>query len=248
MITAQDLQGKGVVSAADGKQLGEVKECVCDLAKGTIIGLLVDASVRLLGEQAVATKDIVVIGDDAILVKDESSLVEPVEVPGLDDLARPAEAPPMAVLTKTGKRLGHLGRIVIDREKKKVVGYEVSGGPLRELTEGTPLLPIMDGVVHGEDTILVPADAAELAHAEAGALGRMWQALTEQVGRVRERVEHAADRAERAVRDAATKREPPKPTAEQPGAAKPAAKKPAARKPVAKTAKKAPKKAKRARS
>jgi len=202
MIAAQDLVGRDLVSSVDGKLLGQIRECVCDLAQGRIVGLVVDASVRLRGRAGVAAKDIEVIGDDAVMVSSEDALVQLSAVKGLEELMRPPEAEPLAVLTKRGKRLGHLGRIVLDPEKQVVLGYEVTGGALRELTEGTPVMPIMEGVVHGEDSILVPPEAEERAVAEAGGLAKLWQRVAVGVSRLRETVEDTAERAERAVRGA----------------------------------------------
>lgn len=247
MIAAEHLVGKDLVSSSDGKLLGEIKECVCDLAKGKIVGLVVDASVCLRGQAAVAAKEIEVIGEDAVLVSSEDALVEVGAVAGLEDLMRPPEAPPLIVLTKQGKRLGHLGSIVIDPDTQKVLGYEVTGGPLRELTEGTPVMPIMDGVVHGEDSILLPPEAEGRAVAESTSLARLWQRVTVGVSRLRESVEETAERAERAVREATRRPAETRAQAAKPAPPKKpkkaAAKKKSPRKKAAKKAKrKAPKK------
>ncbi|MGD8240656.1 MAG: PRC-barrel domain-containing protein [Armatimonadota bacterium] len=190
MIAVQELTGKSVVSTAEGKVLGKIRQCVCHLAMGEVVGLLVDASDRLLGEKAIAGKDIGVIGEDAVLVASEKLLVDVADVKGMGDLVRPEEADPMTVFTTGGRRLGSVGRIMIDRKQKAVVCFELTEGPLRDLAEGPSMMPIVEGIVHGEDSILVPPDAAEKVAAGEGAITRMWRGVSQRLTQLAR--EHAA--------------------------------------------------------
>lgn len=230
MIAAQDLSGKVLVSAADGKVLGTIRECVCLLSTGEVLGLIVDASARLLGEKAIAGEDISVIGSDAVLVEDENRLVEPSDVPRLEDYLRPAEAEPLAVFTTSGKRLGAVGRIMIDEKQKRVVSYEVVSGPLRGLAEGARFMPILPGVVHGEDSVLVPPEAADKLQPPAVGLSTVWERVSEGVAKLKSRLEEEREPAEAAR---------PEPSAPK---KKPAKKTPAKKKVGRKPAKKKPKK------
>ena len=232
MIAAQELTGKLIVSTTEGKLLGTIKQCVCHLATGELVGLLVDASDKLLGEKAVAGRHIDVIGEDAVLVASEKQLVDVADVKGMEDLVRPPEAEPMPIFSTDGRRLGAVGRIMIDRDQKAVVCFELTGGPLRDLAEGPSMIPIVEGLLHGEDSILVAPEAARKVAAGQGAITRMWRGFSQRLAQLtRER--------------AAPKTAAPKP--EQPAqaeAAKPkkkAKKKPAA-KPKPKPEKKAAKK------
>jgi len=200
MIAAQELTGRSVVSTSEGKVFGTVKQCVCDLGKGEIVGLLVDASDRLLGEKAVAGKDIGVIGEDAVLIASEKQLVDVADVKGLEDLVRPPEAEPMAVFTTDGRKLGAVGRIMIDKERKVVVCFELTGGPLRDLAEGPSMMPIVEGLVHGEDSILVPPEAAGTVTEGESALTRAWRGFSKRLAQLTKEPSAAAARARPAAK------------------------------------------------
>ncbi len=202
MRTVSSLLGLKVIGIADGKEIGEVTEVVYDLSTGRLVGIIVG---RGAGERAISADDIAVIGEDAIMVPsgDVAKFVR--EVPEIAE--RRAEAPgkALAVVTDDGRRLGRISNVWIDPVAKIVTRFDVSAGFLQDLTRGPLSLPILEGTVHGPDTVIVPAaKVAELAGAAAGGLKAQLEKVSQ---RVKQEAQVAGERAAKAAEVAKEKLE-----------------------------------------
>jgi len=167
MRELSSLIGLQVISTSEGKKLGSVAEAYVDLAAGELVCVTLSRTPEL---RAILAADIDVIGSDAIMVADQSKLKGREEVEEELERGKRVLSSPPTVITSQGKTLGQLGTIQIDEGSKKVIRFEVTGGPLKDVTEGVLALPILDGIVHGQDTLIVPHDVVARRLVQTGGL------------------------------------------------------------------------------
>jgi len=168
MKELSSIVGLQVIATDEGKQLGLVSEALVDLAAGKLVAVA-------LGKKAILADDIEVIGPDAVMVntsekaKSRTSLKK--QLAGASNVL---ESPPQ-VVTDKGTSLGRLASVHMDPTTKDILRYEVTGGALRDAIEGVVTLPVLKGTVHGEDTIVVPHEAARrhLLEAKGGLRGQL---------------------------------------------------------------------------
>ncbi len=196
MLDTAKVIGLQVIGVRDGKSLGTVSQVICDLATGDVLGLVVGVGAA---EKGVLAQDIQTIGDDAVMVPSASVALRLSELPDLMRLRREPGQGPVTVVTDDGTRLGVIARVWINAGARKVTRYEVSAGLVRNLTEGALILPIIPGTVHGEDTLVVPAEELVALAARSGGLRTQLAKISE---RVREQASATRDRAERAAQTA----------------------------------------------
>lgn len=187
MREISDLLNAEVISIKEGKRLGVITQVGFDLAKGALLGVILGKGAA---EKGIRAADIKTWGPDVVMVEDSQVAHRLSEVPELMEARRDPTRPPQQVVTDAGQRLGRLGRVYLDPVKLEVVRFEVSGGAWRDLTEGVLSLPVVKGIVHGPDTIIVPAKAVAQATETAGLKASVGKAA----GSVREEVSEGAKR------------------------------------------------------
>ncbi|MFW5868605.1 MAG: PRC-barrel domain-containing protein [Armatimonadota bacterium] len=167
MRELSSLTGLQVISTSEGKKLGSVADAYVDLAAGELVCVTLSRTPEL---RAILAADIDVIGADAIMVADHSKLKSREEVGDELERGKRVLSSPPTVITSQGKTLGQLGTVQIDEGSKKVIRCEVTGGPVKDVTEGVLALPILDGIVHGQDTVIVPHDVVARRLVQSGGL------------------------------------------------------------------------------
>jgi uncharacterized protein YrrD len=189
------LIGLQVISTSEGKRLGSVADVYVDLAAGELVCVTLAKTPEL---RVILAGDIDVIGDDAIMVSDREKLHAREDVEEELERGKRVLSSPPAVVTNRGKTLGQLGSIQIDEGTKKVIRFEVTHGPVRDVTEGVLALPILEGIVHGEDTVIVPHDVVARRLVQSGGLRGALRNLGE---RLKVGVEDIGERSGELVRD-----------------------------------------------
>lgn len=153
MKDLSSIVGLQVIATDEGKQLGSVSQALVDLAAGKLVAVA-------LGKKAILAEHIEVIGPDALMVsssdKVKSRAALKKQIAGASEVL---ENPPQ-VVTDKGTSLGRLASVHLDPATKDILRYEVTGGALRDAIEGVVSLPVLEGTVHGEDTVVVPHEAA----------------------------------------------------------------------------------------
>jgi uncharacterized protein YrrD/ElaB/YqjD/DUF883 family membrane-anchored ribosome-binding protein len=167
MRELSSLTGLQVISTGEGKKLGSVADAYVDLAAGELVCVTLSKTPEL---RVILAGDIEVIGDDAIMVADHSKLKGREDVEDELERGKRVLSSPPAVVTSQGKTLGQLGTVQIDEGTKNVIRFEVTGGALKDVTEGVLALPILEGIVHGEDTVIVPHDVVARRLVQSGGL------------------------------------------------------------------------------
>jgi len=189
MRDLSSLMGMPVIAVDEGKRLGTVSQALLDLSAGELVAVLLAGPP---GKSLIMAADLKVVGQDALMVESSGVLKSRAEIES--DLARSRDvlAEPPTVLTDKGTQLGRLSNVYLADDGRTVVRYGISGGPLRDVTSGPIALPILKGTVHGQDTIIVPHDAAHkyLAEASGGLKGSL-----EKLGKVfRQKYEEISER------------------------------------------------------
>lgn len=192
MREIKSLMGLRVLSVEKGANLGTVRQVVVDLARGVLLGLILGEGAA---ERGVRTEDIATIGDDVIMTKSQEAARPLSELPELEERRRD-EDEPMPIFTNTGHRLGVISAIFIDPYDRVVTRYEVSGGPIKDLTDGVLILPILPGTVHGRDAVIVPEEQVrQLGRATGG----LRQRLSQWACGARKQIELVSEKAEKVI-------------------------------------------------
>jgi uncharacterized protein YrrD len=187
------LLNSEVISIKEGKRLGVISQAVFDLAAGRLLGVIIGKGPA---EKGIRAADIKTWGPDVVMVEQSEVAKRLSELPELLAGRRDPGRPPQQVVTDAGQRLGRLSRVYLEGAKFLVVRFEVSGGAWRDLTEGVLSMPVVKGIIHGPDTIIVPAEA--VAKATEGA--SLKSSVEKAAGAVRE----AATEGAKTVRGAAS--------------------------------------------
>ncbi len=176
MRDLSSLMEMQVIAADEGKRLGVISQTFVDLAAGELVAVLLVAPP---GKSLIMAADFQVIGQDALMVPSSDVLKSKGELEeGLARSREVLENPPM-VITDNGTRLGQLANVMLADDGRTIIKYGISGGPLRDAATGATTLPILKGTVHGQDTIIVPHDAAHKYLAETtGGLRRSLDKLS----------------------------------------------------------------------
>ena len=233
MRKVSSMVGLSVISTADGVNMGAVTEVVVDLSQGAIVGLVVDLPPA---EKGVMAEDIAVIGPDAVMISDRSKMSPVADMPELTDRRRLSKDKPVAVVTKSGTKLGTLAEIYINPATREVTQYDVSAGSVRDLTDGVLSLPLVGGIVHGPDTVIVPDTLITSLEDQIGGLRGTWAAVSRKLRQdlhrasqqasvlyqrssesMKEAVEQARHKSEQVAKTVSDKFEQACPTAEEIG-------------------------------
>lgn len=178
MRELSSLIGMQAIAIDEGKRLGSIARALVDLAAGELVAVMVS---REGEERIILARDFKVLGQDALMVASAGVLKSPGEV--AEELARGRDvlADPPTVLTDKGTRLGMLSGVLLAEDGRTVLRYNISGGPLRDVTSGPVALPVLKGTVHGVDTVIVPHEVAHkyLAATAGGIKGGL-----EKLGRI----------------------------------------------------------------
>ncbi len=199
MRELSSLTGLQVVSMTEARRLGSVAEVLVDLAAGDLVCVTLANKPEL---QAVLAEDIEVIGPDALMVSDRSKIKSREDVAEELKRGKAVLSDPPAVITSKGTELGTLGSVYIDEGTLNVIRFEVSGGPLKDVTEGILALPILEDIAHGEDTVIVPHEVVARRLMQAGGLRGTFRNLAE---RMRAGYEDLSDRSEEWLRESGEK-------------------------------------------
>ncbi len=165
MREISSLLNSEVISIKEGKRLGVISQAVFDLAEGRLLGIIIGKGPA---EKGIRAEDLKTWGPDVVMVEQSDVAKRLSELPGLLAARRDPGRPPQQVVTDAGQRLGRLSRVYLEGDQYLVVRFEVSGGAWRDLTEGVLSMPVVKGIIHGPDTIIVPAEAVAKATEGAG--------------------------------------------------------------------------------
>jgi uncharacterized protein YrrD len=161
MRKLKTLIGQDLVSLADGHRVGSVTDVVIDQGHDRMIALLVREAGEGSTAQAVGIDHVHSYGRDVIVIDREGSVQDVPDLPEVElGISSHGSLMGRTVLSEAGDRQGTISDVYIDEATGRVVGFEVSGGLLGDISGGRRFLPVED-IDHAVDEIVyIGSDAA----------------------------------------------------------------------------------------
>lgn len=166
MRKIKELLGLPVLDLSTGKQVGEVKDVVIDTDKFLMVGILLSHANWFHTGKGILTEHIHSIGDDSITINNETVIVDEQEIAKAQHICLCDEMLGKQIVTNAGTTLGTLSDIFVDGATGTLTGYEISDSVIRDLLEGRRAMPLPPTQQIGEETVIIPDAAAQLARAD----------------------------------------------------------------------------------
>lgn len=170
LMTASQIRGLPVVTIRGGEDVAEVRDVVYSPEAGRLVGVTLNKRGFLARRHrdALPAEAIHAIGQHAVMVLDESSLVDPADAP--DDVARPATERNVLgddVLTEGGVSLGKVADLVLlVGSTGEVVGYQID-----KTSGGRGYIPLPAQLAVSGAALVVPDMTEEFVHDDLVGLG-----------------------------------------------------------------------------
>lgn len=171
MRKGRTVIGQAVYSLADGTRLETVKDLIIGEANDAIVALLVDPGGLMHASRIVPIESIHRFGPSAVMVEDADAVVAADSVPRVRDiLDRETALLDHVVLTPEGEHLGRIADMYFDEQTGAIHGFEVSGGAIGDLLDGSSYLPLERVDVVGPHAAIVTSDAKAYLEEQRGGL------------------------------------------------------------------------------
>jgi uncharacterized protein YrrD len=170
LMTASQIRGLPVVTVQGGEDIAEVRDVIYSPEAGRLVGLTLNQRGFLSGRrrEVLPAEAVHAIGQDAVMVVDETQLVAPESAP--DDVAHPATERNVLgddVLTEVGKSLGKVVDLVLlVGSSGEVVGYQIDKGD-----GGHGYIPLPAQLAVSGDALVVPDITEEFVQDDLVGLG-----------------------------------------------------------------------------
>ncbi len=187
--TGKQLIGMSVISLADGEVQGQIHDVIYNPLQGRLVGFTVSRGGGFLsrGETFyLAADNVRAVGEDAVTVESARAL-SPVEG-SVSDAAEDAGQPVLGkrLMTENGKFLGNIDDVLIDRESRRVVAYEVSGGLWHDMMKGQTDIPVEHITSIGHDVVIVPEFVKAQVEETTGGLTATAEAAKEKAAEIKD--------------------------------------------------------------
>ncbi len=180
LVTASEITGLPVVTVTGGEDVAEVRDVIYSPERGSLVGLTLNKRGFLRGRRRQVLPDELIhaIGKDAVMVRDDSALVEPGKAPR--EVGKPATERNVLgddVLTEGGVSLGKVRDLVlVVGSKGEVVGYEI------DKAEGTAYIPLPAQLSVSGSALVVPSATQEFVRDDLVGLGAAVDEFRERLG------------------------------------------------------------------
>ncbi|AEV69390.1 PRC-barrel domain-containing protein [Acetivibrio clariflavus] len=156
-----EVLGLPVISLNNGKKVGNVKNIFFCPKKKKILAFLLECKSFEFNKKIIYTEDIINIGKDAVIIKDEDSLKDLKKTKNSHEFTEKGEVIGLRVISKKGEDVGIVKDVIFDYKNNCIEGVEISDGLIHDLVKGRSVLPLIGKVEFGEEIILVGNDAVE---------------------------------------------------------------------------------------
>ena len=160
MRKAKSLLGLQIITQADGKNLGTVRDLIFSENSQKLVALLLtDRELfGMIDATAVQWNAVREIGPNAIMVPGDDAAMkvhsDPVIAEGYDAHFK---LDGKTVTTDAGENIGHISDLYLD-DNGHIVAYEVSGGVFADALGGKRYMEAPRQITMGQDVIIVPQD------------------------------------------------------------------------------------------
>jgi uncharacterized protein YrrD len=167
MIRANELVGRAVVDMDAAERLGHIKEIIVDREGHHVAGFVVARGESIFGggtRRTIPASALHVIGPDAITIRGSAIKQNPDD---LKSLPRVSDIIGRKMVTQSGRLLGSIGDVLIEREDGEIIGFALSEGAKSKLesifggekAHVTCYVRADADLQVGNDLIVVPDDA-----------------------------------------------------------------------------------------
>ncbi|HEV8054373.1 MAG TPA: PRC-barrel domain-containing protein [Candidatus Limnocylindrales bacterium] len=200
MRKGKTVIGKDVLNLADARILHTVKDLVIAADTASIAALLVDEGSLFSHSLVVPIENVESFGSDAVVVADSQAVMDAGKIPEIDRiLDRKDKLVGKKVFTEGGDEQGSISDLYFDETNGRIVGFEISGGLIGNVTKGNSYLAVEDITRTGSDIVYIRPEGAESLDAQVGgiqgALGGARDKLGETAAKVKEPFGEASETA-----------------------------------------------------
>ncbi|OEF98321.1 PRC-barrel domain-containing protein [Desulfuribacillus alkaliarsenatis] len=156
MKKSSEIKSLPIFSIMDGKEVGNVRSLLINAEKGIVEYLIVETLSLEFGIKAIPFEKIEGIGDYAVTIESDASIVELSDTPSAHDmLKKNVQIVNNKVMTKKGSLLGNVSEYYIDELSGKILGCvltnnnEVDGQVILEesiLTFGKEVVVVVENI------------------------------------------------------------------------------------------------------
>ncbi|WP_018086129.1 PRC-barrel domain-containing protein [Desulfurispora thermophila] len=141
MRKSKQFPGLPVVSLAEGRQIGTVKDLVINPAARAVAALIIETGAWRKEQRFIPYQRIHSVGDDAITIHRSSNVEKGTSLPEIMQLLKErVTLTGSRLLTPGGQVLGRVEEYYVDVKTGQIVGLEISGGQLGGLLKGRAFL------------------------------------------------------------------------------------------------------------
>lgn len=148
-----EIVGLPIVCISEGKEAGEVKSLVINPEKGTVDFLTVEHAEWQVSVKAIPFKKIVGIGEYAVTIESENSIIDLNEIPIANQLVnKRIKINDTRVMTRKGQLLGEANEFFVDDDSGAILGIQVGQKDRQVVIESADVLTF------GKDILVVKED------------------------------------------------------------------------------------------
>lgn len=153
MKKSQEILGLSIISIAEGKEIGKVKDLVINSQQGSIECLVVDNDAWYLGLKMIPFSLVQGVGEYAVTIENETAISDTNDLPNVNELLKQnIQVKGTKVLTKKGKLIGTVTEFIVDEENGKIAGCEFA--PVNA-PDQVKIIPAKGVVTFGKDVLVV---------------------------------------------------------------------------------------------
>jgi uncharacterized protein YrrD len=194
MRKIKSVIGQNVISLADGRPVGAVKDVVLSRDQERVTALVLDEGGLLSSARIIRLEAVDSYGRDAVVIEASDSVIDPGTAPELDGDPRRALAG-MKVYSNAGEQVGTIADAYFEEDDGRIVGFEVSAGVMDDMAAGRRFLPRDDLDRVGDEIVYVRPEAASSLGPVPGGSGGASGVLDELSTKAGETAQEARDRA-----------------------------------------------------
>lgn len=165
-----EVIGLPVISIENGKKVGSIGDVIFSPLTKEIIGFSLEKRGCEIGIRGVLLKDVVSLGNDALIIKDFTCIAKLKKNKPLANNKKPGEVRGLKIYTRTGEDLGVVKDVLFDYKTGVIEGFEISDGLLQDIVKGRNILPLFGKVEFSDESILVDKEAIEEMTATGGGI------------------------------------------------------------------------------
>lgn len=195
MRKSKQFPGLPVVSLAEGRQIGTVKDLVINPSTRAVAALIIETGAWRKEQRFIPYQRIHSVGDDAITIHRSSNVEKGTSLPEIMQLLKErVTLTGSRLLTPGGQVLGRVEEYYVDVKSGQIVGLEISGGQLGSLLKGRAFLDSNLVETIGPRLIICREEARENMIKIDGGLAENLQQWRESGGRLWESTRQASSR------------------------------------------------------